>query len=1066
MNALPFCSLAAWARMIADLPAAGPLPTRTILVPNQAIAHALRRELIELGHEEALLGTRFISAISAAAEILRSSGPLSEGEESRRPARLLALFRRGDLPLRYFQLPLLQTTPGWDGAFARTLHELESAGLRPGDLPTHVHPRFEDIATIWGALDESAGASWTGPRMLMEAAQLLERDPAAWPDEGPVLAALLDLPSPALARFLRAIPGARLAFSPARPLRDSYVKRIARYFGDTAAEASHDALVSEPPPSPKERDLLTSYLFAPPALLASPDRLRSKGPDDSVHLEEHAGTEAEIEAAAEWVARSVFEKGLPLDSIAVLLPAVDPLATLVADRIARIFEANEEIPVHIAGGKPMTQTAFGARALAILRALQNHLALPSVAEILPLLRLEKADDTSPSSLLPNDAVALVSALGTAGGHPGHPGGALDWPDSLSLREKALSARLPALDEGAEPPPGVARAAKELEQLRAILPAVSALTEIAKSVLASAPLAQLAPAFSGFIDRFLIVPGGDPSMKAALEQALLPLTEDATCSTLAGTDALRTIEDTLLRLRFTVSRFGEPAVYIGSLGSAVGLRFRAVRILGLSEGSLPSIPREDPVLPEPYRRALGDRAPRLADDKVLEQLHALDRVVRETTDEIVFSFARTDANRTQREPSSIFLDIAAALARPHADTGEPAKAVPSLAAIGRDGFAIARRRLESFRNESPPSQLAWYLRVAEHSQRIPSSWQGQGALDVQRIRELLRNEEPGAMDGLVESALAHEPPGLDAKRPISASRLKILFECPHRFLLQSLLGFRERGETPSGREIDALTYGSLFHRVAERFSQEHGVPFGERISSLADWQSHGDGIADRAFDELLTTYPLTGEALRSQQRERLRAGFRRFLEYDWNGGKPRRYFDVERAFGTAERPLAIEVGNRRLHVLGTIDRIDCEDGATLIRDLKTGKCHPREREAPNPERDVQLALYGIVVRELASEWGLPSRIAAAYAHIDDRDEAERAFVDDFDVLERMARGWLDIALGLLEERLFPRTPRKGDCTFCPFRAVCGDDAAARSAELLSRSRGTLQSFLLLKEESSA
>ena len=44
--------------------------------------------------------------------------------------------------------------------------------------------------------------------------------------------------------------------------------------------------------------------------------------------------EAEIEAAADWVAHHVLE-GTALEDIAVLVPSIDPLAALVSERLAR-----------------------------------------------------------------------------------------------------------------------------------------------------------------------------------------------------------------------------------------------------------------------------------------------------------------------------------------------------------------------------------------------------------------------------------------------------------------------------------------------------------------------------------------------------------------------------------------------------------------------------------------------------------------------------------------------------------------------------------------------------------
>ena len=112
-------TLREWARAIADLPATPPLPTRTVLIPREAVAHTLRRELIRAGLGAALAGTRFVPELAAAAAVLRSAGvDFDPEEEERRDARLLALFRAG-LVLEHFSLELLRTRPGWDEALPR-----------------------------------------------------------------------------------------------------------------------------------------------------------------------------------------------------------------------------------------------------------------------------------------------------------------------------------------------------------------------------------------------------------------------------------------------------------------------------------------------------------------------------------------------------------------------------------------------------------------------------------------------------------------------------------------------------------------------------------------------------------------------------------------------------------------------------------------------------------------------------------------------------------------------------------------------------------------------------------
>jgi hypothetical protein len=66
-----------------------------------------------------------------------------------------------------------------------------------------------------------------------------------------------------------------------------------------------------------------------------------------------------------------------------------------------------------------------------------------------------------------------------------------------------------------------------------------------------------------------------------------------------------------------------------------------------------------------------------------------------------------------------------------------------------------------------------------------------------------------------------------------------------------------------------------------------------------------------------------------------------------------------------------------------------------------------------------------------------------------------------VLEPQARIWLSLAGGLLAGRVFPRTPNGDDCTYCPFRVVCGDGVHARTARLLAGADGILADFAAVK-----
>src|SRR5262249_25090389 len=150
-------------------------------------------------------------------------------------------------------------------------------------------------------------------------------------------------------------------------------------------------------------------------------------------------------------------------------------------------------------------------------------------------------------------------------------------------------------------------------------------EVARAIVGGATLADIWAALRGFLAEWLLQPGAGPRMQVVLDQRIAPLAAGVG-TTLVGDKALRMIEKVVLTTRVETCRFGEPAVYVGTVGDAVGLSFTAVRVVGLAEGHLPSVPREDPVLPDAVGTVLGPTLTTAA-DRVLAAMHAVDLAVR-------------------------------------------------------------------------------------------------------------------------------------------------------------------------------------------------------------------------------------------------------------------------------------------------------------------------------------------------------------------------------------------------------------------------------------------------------
>jgi hypothetical protein len=168
-------------------------------------------------------------------------------------------------------------------------------------------------------------------------------------------------------------------------------------------------------------------------------------------------------------------------------------------------------------------------------------------------------------------------------------------------------------EGDEEQAGLARGLRDterlLQDLQAVRPGLQQLVQVAEAVGEGKPLARIWPLLEGFL-RAWVVRGEDAPALDWLAKAVWPLCDDAHCRQLAGGDALGLVEATLRGLRVPVGRFGEPAVYVGTVSGAAGLSVQAVRVMGLVDGSIPAAPQEDTVLSDDLREQVGPgRGPR-------------------------------------------------------------------------------------------------------------------------------------------------------------------------------------------------------------------------------------------------------------------------------------------------------------------------------------------------------------------------------------------------------------------------------------------------------------------------
>ena len=154
-------------RWLSSLAVDGTLPERTVIVRNEAVAHAWRRDLAEVA-PALLIGTRFITSIAAARALLEAEGvTFSMGEEAVRAARIIALLGE-ELPFQGFDQQVLREKRGWGDAIAAAIGDVDNAELGPAALRDTADPRCVDVALLLERVDALAATSWTAIRVLRE----------------------------------------------------------------------------------------------------------------------------------------------------------------------------------------------------------------------------------------------------------------------------------------------------------------------------------------------------------------------------------------------------------------------------------------------------------------------------------------------------------------------------------------------------------------------------------------------------------------------------------------------------------------------------------------------------------------------------------------------------------------------------------------------------------------------------------------------------------------------------------------------------------------------------------
>jgi ATP-dependent helicase/nuclease subunit B len=513
-------------------------------------------------------------------------------------------------------------------------------------------------------------------------------------------------------------------------------------------------------------------------------------------------------------------------------------------------------------------------------------------------------------------------------------------------------------------------------------------------------------------------------------------------------------------------FAARGVNIVAVNSLVGIEFARVWILGAIERAFPPPVRQDPILLDDERRTISQRsgtrlAPRSARGSEEALVFAL--ACEAARERLVVSYARRATGESRpRLPSVFFRELASQL------EGERVSAedAPLLArddveriagdAIGapiRPGHADDPRAVSAAAASavSEPERDRTYLQARVTRPLAVATFeraQPPFARALASVRAHFADRYSpwdGALGADAQAAIAALMP---ADAPLSATSLELYARCPQRFMLERLLRVRAVDEPETVVRIDALSRGSVVHRIFERFYDEWKGKGPAPLAAEAEQRMRqvAGEECDAAADRGETGYPAMWEADRVEliedciawmyeERADERTPLLPLVAVEARFGQ-RMAGEKQGSLSRAE-PIEIELPSGRLLLIGRIDRVNWDRKRPSFRvvDYKTGKKYAEKSGELQGGRMLQLPLYVLAAAKLL---GIdPTAGAAAYVYPTRKGDFQTVEWTPEDLASRQADvlALIDAIVTSARRGDFIVAPSEKACDYCPFNGIC-------------------------------
>jgi len=969
-----------------------------VIVPDRMQAAAFRRRLAFAGGALNVQVGRFNDLFGRLLEQAGKNIPLASVPLVRRLIREVVDEAVAHEEITY--LAALQPSPGFSLVLQEIFSELKQAFVSPAQFSEFTRtetPMQLDLARLFGGYQERLGGmGWAdGDQVPLLAGSLLEHDPqaAAWIDLLVVdgfdsfngsQGHLLKLLSGQAADLLITFPGSR-----------KITRRAHQRFREGI-----DHLVNELQPQLVD---MQEQPFLPPVVeLIERHVFDETGPIEKQSVEKPILLEArspaeEVRETLRWFKKLVVREQVDLAECAIFSP--DPA---VYHPLLREVAAEFGVPIHFSMDEPLEQSPA-------INALVNLLELPAIN--FRTRRLLNALRSPYFNLVPQDGT--VDTLERISRVARIVEGMEQWEETWDRLERSSDLEKQDLDDERNAP-SLPRG-----------PQASPLRDLMDSIfkLLTPPDEELPQReWIGWLENLLEQVGFFDTIEserdhAAIEAfheilgALLLSESVAGVHTMTYEQFFNSLQSMLNGAGYRESSRGyRRTLLVGRIQEARGLRFKAIALLGLSEGSFPVTERPDPFLDEELRAALGLET-RLNRDQAGLFYQALTR----TDEHLLITRPYLSDDGEDWEPSAFW------------------KAVAGLF----DDSALVRVNSDAARPLVDAASSQELLFSALHRKVLPKEFKflEERWSHLQHARTILHARQDQQATGEFEGSLERASSGLlelyGGDVPWSASRLGNYAKCPFFFLVSSTLELEPIEPPELG--MDARQVGSMLHSILERGYAEASDPAdpGAVLESLHK-------AAQKEFSEAPRKYGFRPSALWEIEQDQILVNLEKTVELltgddGWNP------VAFEARFGLEGTPaLLIDIGGESIRLRGVIDRVDRNDeGQLRVIDYKTGGTYSKK----DLEKGVllQLPLYAMAARDVF-KMGTP---VSGFYWIINRGEAQlklkevsnRVSYGVEDAIELMRKNLAGSIRGIRSAQFPPTTPEGGCPFYCPASLWC-------------------------------